>query len=179
MRHTNNDLSPEYVKSILGYDPVTGVLTWKHRSGNDHGTNIFNAKFSGKEAGTVGTRGYISVQIVNPETGKRHHYLAHRLAHVIMTGEWPDGIVDHDDGDTGNNRWANLKDRTQGENVLKGERCNSVPQSGRRGVYWHKKAQKWMAQAKDPHTGKPRYLGLFADKVAASNAHDAFVQAGG
>ena len=35
--------------------------------------------------------------------------LGHRLAVLMVTGEWPDGEVDHIDHDRANNRWSNLR----------------------------------------------------------------------
>ena len=35
-------------------------------------------------------------------------YRAERVAWLLQTGEWPEGEIEHINGDHGDNRWANL-----------------------------------------------------------------------
>src|SRR5882672_6258292 len=94
-------LNPERIRRLFNYDPVTGVLTWRIRKGN---------KLPGSIAGKRTKRGYISVRIDGL------WYRAHRLIWVIMTGAWPENVVDHEDRNPGNNAWYNLRDVTQAVN---------------------------------------------------------------
>ena len=113
------------VRELIDYDPLTGVLRWRRRLG--------------KTAGNLDPRGYVSICI------DRCREKAHRLAWVYMTGAYPDGDIDHIDGDPSNNRWNNLRDvphATNSQNQRKGHK-GSV--SGLLGVYRHSNG-KWRAQ---------------------------------
>ena len=58
-KRPKTELSAEYVRSILAYDPSSGILEWKNRL--DVTPNI-NAATVGKIAGSV-NQGYIVIQI--------------------------------------------------------------------------------------------------------------------
>lgn len=88
---------------------------------------------------------------------------------VIMNA--PKGMdVDHIDGNGLNNQRANLRIATRGEN-LRNTRKRDNCTSQFKGVYWHARARKWLAQIKPP-TGHV-YLGLFVHEVEAAMAYDA------
>lgn len=87
----------ERVRELLSYDPLTGDLRWKVDRGG------CKAKKAGDLAGTWRKDGYLIVSIDSSPC------LGQRLAWVIMKGEWPEDIVDHEDTDPGNNRWKNLR----------------------------------------------------------------------
>ena len=99
-------LTQEYLKSILHYDPETGVFTWLHRHDVDGRTN---GRYAGNIAGSPSI-GYISIGI----NGRR--YQAHRLAFLYMVGRWPNPECDHQDTNRENNRWANLRESTSSQN---------------------------------------------------------------
>jgi HNH endonuclease len=156
-----HDLSADYVRSILDYDPVTGELRWKQR------TDIracSNSRDAGKIAGNIMPKGHIRVTI------KNKRYLAHRLIWLIMTGEWPKFEVDHKDLDGSNNRWDNLREATHSQNVCNGAlRSNNA--SGFKGVYWDKKMQKWRASIRLSY--KLHHLGFFDAPEIAHQAYSA------
>lgn len=88
--------------------------------------------------------------------------------HRFILGLGPgDPHVDHVDRDPMNNQRANLRSATKAQNAQNlGVRSDNS--SGERGVFWHKRAGKWQAQA--TLDGKHHYLGLHAeldDAVAA------------
>lgn len=64
----------DYLKSILEYDPDTGVFVWKVRTKQGP---------AGIIAGRVHARGYIHIYVGSTA------YKAHRLAFKIMTGRDP------------------------------------------------------------------------------------------
>jgi len=88
------------------------------------------------------------------------------LARIILgakTGE----VVDHINGDTLDNRRANLR-LTNWSGNARNKRGSGT--SGRKGVTFHKKAQKWQVQIR--HMGIDIYLGLFEDLDAAARTYD-------
>lgn len=82
------------------YDPLTGDL-FRVGVRDCHGNwSACNYKITGKTRSDK--YGYYRVSI----NGRR--YVAHQLAWLYMTGEWPD-TIDHQDGDGSNNKWENLR----------------------------------------------------------------------
>lgn len=114
----------------MTYDAATGVVTWRRR---------MNARVpAGHPVGCLSKRGYVVTLI------ERKNHFVHRLIWLLMTGEWPAGVIDHIDGDPTNNRWENLRDVTPMLNTQNQRR----PMSGRApgsllGVYPQRK--KWIA----------------------------------
>lgn len=151
------DLTLQALRDLLHYDPETGAFTWLVR--------VNSRVPAGARAGKIDPHGYVRIGI-----GGRH-YLAHRLAWLYVTGEWPPAEIDHRDRDPGNNRWANLRDATHAQNQRNtAAQCNNT--SGFKGVTWHKGRRKWMAFI--TVDGKHRNLGRFD---TAEAAHAAYVLA--
>jgi hypothetical protein len=96
------EMTQAYLKSILDYDPETGVFVWKVKPAKNR--NV------GDIAGTINANGY---RLINH--GKTL-YRAHRLAFLWMTGRWPKECVDHIDGNSRNNAWSNLREATKRQN---------------------------------------------------------------
>lgn len=98
-------------------------------------------------------------------------YQAHRLAWLLHYGEWPKGVVDHKDGDPGNNRIENLRDCTHAQNIAN-QRRRTDNKSGVKGVYWDASRKKWHAQiVKEVGTSKSRSLGRFNTIEEAAAAY--------
>ncbi len=88
--------------------------------------------------------------------------------HRMIMGEPKGMFVDHIDGNSQNNRRSNLRICTPAQNLQ-----NQRPKGGTsryKGVYFHKKDNKWMA--KIGFNGKNTYLGLFEDEILAARAYD-------
>jgi hypothetical protein len=103
-----DQLTAEMVRRAFDYDPVTGLLLWRHR---DDVLPRVNKRFAGKPAGCRdGQYGYLSVRLHD------RLYQAHRLIWLHVTGEWPVAILDHADGNPSNNAWNNLRPATRAEN---------------------------------------------------------------
>ena len=69
---------------------------------------------------------------------------AHRLAWRLQTGDWPEGVIDHINGNDQDNRFSNLRDVTQSVN-MKNQKRHSRHTSGATGVYWRKDVGRWQA----------------------------------
>jgi hypothetical protein len=166
-------LTAEQLRAKLDYDPLTGVLTWRHR---DDVLPRVNKRFVGKPAGCDdGQYGYISIRLLD------RLYQAHRLVWLHVTGEWPDRLIDHVDLDPKNNRWDNLRLATKGQNMMNQEapRHNT---SGIKGVTWNAREHKWQAQIQVD--GKNHHLGTYeriedaaeARRSAATRLHGEFAR---
>lgn len=78
-----------------------------------------------------------------------------------------DKQVDHINCNVLDNRKKNLRIATHQQNQFNRPARGA---SGRKGVTWHKGANKWMAQIEK--NGKPYYLGLFTDIEMAAQAYN-------
>lgn len=94
-----SEITPEYLRQRLSYDPEIGSLTWLHS-----GTAKWNSRHGGKPAFTyVCPNGYFKGSIYG------HPFSAHRVAWAIHHGSWPDGLIDHINGIRTDNRLRNLR----------------------------------------------------------------------
>lgn len=160
-------LPPEVLRELLDYDPQTGAFTWRSREGYlfDSPTSQaqWNARFAGKRAFTSihKTHGYTQTTILS------HVQRGHRVAWAIHYGSWPEGEIDHINGDRTDNRIANLRDvgRTENGRNLCLSRRNK---SGVLGVSWDAQRERWFASIR--HQGKSVALGRFDSLEAASAA---------
>lgn len=132
MRKASQSLSAEGLREMLHYDPETGAFRWLCDPGCPN-------RKAGTIAGGDNGSGYIRIGI----SGRK--YYAHRLAFFYMTGDWPKAPVDHQDGNSLNNKWKNLREADRSNNAanMKTPRSNT---SGVKGVTWSKKEEKWVAQ---------------------------------
>ena len=155
VHHYAVELTQALLKQRLRYDPETGVFTY---------TESRVGRVAGKPAGNVWSKKdrpdlqylYIGVG------GKR--YQAHRLAFLYMTGRWPEAKVDHRDHNGLNNRWDNLRDASQRQN-MQHTRLRSNNTSGYKGVAWDSNRKKW--QVHISINGKNTSLGRFDIKEEA------------
>ena len=148
------DLTYEYVSSILNYDPNTGILTNKFNRGP-------RAR-AGQEAGcSVG--GYRKVVLA----GKPRY--SHRIAWLLYYGELPVGSLDHINLNRSDNRMSNLREA----NCLQNSHNTgllSTNTSGYRGVSFNKKAKKYVAQIRI--NGIRQYIGSYNTALEASTVYN-------
>jgi hypothetical protein len=146
----------ERLDALFTLDPEIGTLTrWVSRGGTARAGTI---------AGSRNTRGYTQIRIDGKD------YYVHRLIFFMMMGRWPEGEIDHINGDRSDNRWCNLREVSHAENS-RNRRTQTTNTSGVTGVYWHAAAGKWVAQIQVGR--KQIHLGLFVefdDAVAARRA---------
>ena len=161
--------APEELRQLLRYEPDTGKLYWKERPlsmfSSSRIGNAWNAKHVGKEALIVDNNGYRKGRIFGVE------FMAHRVAWAVHCGAWPDGHIDHINGDCGDNRIDNIRDSTRSQNSSnRGYQSNNS--SGYKGVHWCKRAQAWVS--KIMVEGRAVYLGKYCDP---KDAHAAYCEA--
>lgn len=150
------ELTQEYLKSVLEYDPETGVF--KNRVQRKQSRK-------GAVAGSFTSKGYWRIKLLNKE------WAAHRLAWLYMHGCWPAKDLDHKNRKPDDNRIANLREATTAENK-QNVGVTAANTSGYIGVTWNKKACKWQASIR-AH-GKSVYLGL---RDSAEAAHAEYLRA--
>jgi hypothetical protein len=149
-KHSSDELTQEYLKTILHYDPETGVWTW------------LSTRCAGELAGYYDNYGYLVIMIFNK------NYKGHRLAFLYMTGKWPEKDVDHKDTNTCNNKWLNLREATPSQN-LGNSRISKLNKSGFKGVSWDKFTNMWRVNIR--FQGKTKNLGRYTSKEEAAEVY--------
>jgi hypothetical protein len=129
---------------LFAYNPETGSIKWRLRPATTGVNKRFNARYGGKEAGTVGKSGYVSICIREPHE-KFITFYAHRIIWKLMTGDDPSDQVDHEDTVRSNNRWKNLRSASNGSNI-QNSRLRKDNKSGVKGVCWDAWHGKWQTQ---------------------------------
>lgn len=146
-------LTEKRLKSLLKYEPDTGVWTWlmtrNHRSR------------AGSRAGTIHRNGYRIIEIDG------RSYRSSRLAYLYMTGNHSAELIDHIDHKKDNDAWVNLRQASHNQNQYN-QKMRVDNTSGVKGVRWEKQAGKWRADIK--FQGKSMYLGLFTTLESAAEA---------
>lgn len=129
----------------IHYCPETGVFIWVKPG---RGVQV------GAVAGTRSSDGYWQIKL------GRKAYRAHRLAWFLSQGVWPDGLIDHRNGNPLDNRLVNLRVVTHGMN-MQNKRVAMVnnKSSGLLGVTWNVQHEKW--QATVMASKKRHFLGYF------------------
>lgn len=150
--------SKEFIRENLSYDSSTGKLTWLiSRPGVTIGS-IAGCEKKGRGGKTYRWIGIGGAVIV-----------AHHIAWLLMTGDWPQDQIDHEDGDGTNNKWNNLRevDRPTNSKNLKKARNNT---SGVTGVV-KRSSTNWIVQL--GVGGKRKHIGSFRSLSEAIIARDA------
>jgi hypothetical protein len=148
------DITQDYLKEILDYEPKTGVFVWRSCARPDK---------TGRKAGWFDAHGYNRIMINNKA------YVAHRLAWLYVTGNWPKEYIDHINNNPADNRFCNLREATPRQNSAnQGIRKRNL--AGYKGVIKHR--LKWKAQF--THNYQTIYLGLFD---TPEQAHAAYSEA--
>lgn len=136
-------LTQETLKSIVHYNPETG---------------IFTRRKTGKHAGYTSNDGYVIIHIADKQ------YQAHRLAWLYMYGRLPENPLDHINQIKNDNRICNLREVSLQENAKNCAR-NRNNTSGFNGVMWVKQSKKWAARI--TVKGVVISLGEYKDKEKA------------
>jgi HNH endonuclease len=151
-------ISHDVLKSILHYEPNTGVFT-RIRPTN---TRTKIGEIVGSHSGSDG---YLRVSV-----GGRL-YMGHVLAWLYMTGEYVVRGIDHKDTNRSNNAWSNLRKATFSQNCLN-RSLRTDNALGMKGVYVDRsKSPSYRAQISID--GKQKCLGRFRTAEEAKAAYDA------
>lgn len=151
----HNCISQGYLKSILHYEPETGLFTWI--------VNKSSRIKLGNKAGNISNAGYIRIGIDGV------NYMAHRLAWIYSYDENPELHIDHIDENKQNNALLNLRLLTHAENKQNTRKPRSDNKIGVLGVYHDKSSNKYKSQINI--NGKRTSLGYFDTVELAENAY--------
>ena len=147
------------VRESLDYDPATGIMTWRFVS-------KYHSEKNGTQAGCP-----------VPKKNKYYHVIClggkkwgrSVLAFAWMTGEWPQAMIDHRDGDGLNDRWKNLREATalqNAQNMKRMTKKSPLPMGVRETRYG-----KYVARIRE--AGTAFHIGVFATPDQASAAYRA------
>ncbi len=155
MKHHHPEVS--YLHECFIYDEVAGVLTWRSRP-LTHFKSLrscaaWNARFAGKPAGGL-NKGYVRVEINGKPVG------CHSIIWAMSYGDYPDGLIDHVNGNRSDNRLTNLRVTDYVGNA-KNQRTPKNNTSGAIGVHWNEQIGKWMSSIRV--SNKLLHLGCFQD----------------
>lgn len=152
MAEKANPHSIQELAKAFSYDPATGVVKAKLDRGKMR---------AGCPVGSPHNMGYLKVNYAGQS------YLLHRLIWAISFGRWPNGVLDHKDGDKKNNKLNNLREATASQNA-RNVKKHVDNQSGYKGVRLDKRTGKYLARI---WLRKEKHLGVFEDPIAASAAY--------
>lgn len=145
----------DILKQYLKYDFETGEFSYRHDYNIRRVKGALACGFS---------NGYVRFRVF---PNGRKKYMAHRLVWLYVTGKWPKDQIDHINHDRSDNRFFNLREVTQAEQV----RNKSIPKnnlSGCMGVFYKKEFKKWEAYI--TFEKERKFLGYFENKECAIKA---------
>lgn len=131
----NNNLTQEELKSSVSYDEESGLFTLLIGS---HKRKIGDPAESVKGA-------YRQLSIPGMGGAGKGQYKSHRAVWLYMTGKWPEGDIDHIDGNGLNNRFENLREVSRSVNS-RNQVKRKTNKSGISGVSWcnaYKTGNRW------------------------------------
>ncbi len=145
-------LTQEELKQLLEYDPATGKWRWLIKRAHNCKDGWFN--------GHVSKTGYHTIRIQNKL------YKCSRLAWLWMTGNFPEHLIDHIDGNKLNDCFSNLRDVPQRVNAK--NRNNFVGKT-LPGTCYDKQRNKYSAQITVDY--KNIALGRYTTELEAHKAY--------
>lgn len=153
-------VSPKELRRLFDYDEGTGHLLWK---------DSLQPRRNGHVAGHRNARRAIYVVITAPD-GQRYAFLAHILVWAWVYGSWPEGEIDHVNGDHQDNRLSNLRVCSHAENLRNQMKVfGSVPFKG----VCRATRPKGRFEASIRVNRKAIYLGSHETAEDAARAYDA------
>jgi hypothetical protein len=147
LKREYNELTYATANRVFSYDPTTGVLCW--------------AVSEGRRVAGVVLSNHFKYEGVS--------YVRGRIIWLLMTGKWPEGIVDHRDGNNENSVWDNLRDVTYQQNQFNKVGYGKYP----KGVVFKADANRskpWSARIRID--GKKVPIGSYATMEEAAAAYE-------
>lgn len=148
-------LTQSILRNLLSYDPETGLFTRL--------VVTCNKVKIGDIAGSLHYSGYIHIRVLGVIQN------AQRLAWLYMTGSFPNGEIDHINGNRSDNRLSNLRDVSKSVNLQNQRKAQSSNKAKLLGVDYRKNLKKWVAQIQI--NGVKHYLGTFSTPELAHAAY--------
>jgi hypothetical protein len=124
-------LSFEEAHRLWFYDEETGIFTWKTPP-------IATVKVGDRADHPWGVR-------ARRVMSKGKKYFAHRVAWLMVHGEWPNAPIDHIDCNASNNALNNLRLCTPAQNSWNRAASANNKTSGRKGVCYDRFSNRWAA----------------------------------
>jgi hypothetical protein len=159
-----SDVTQAMLLEAYTYDPLTGRLTCR--------TSKWTKKQPGAEACYLnrGLRGQPRRELIY----RGVHIKATRAIWMMVHGSWPEGDIDHINGDAQDDRLCNLRDVPRHVNAQNTRVARSTNKLGLLGVYRHNNGiRPFLARIQLP-SGQTKRIGYFE---TAEAAHAAYVEA--
>ncbi|WP_321868633.1 HNH endonuclease [Paraburkholderia tropica] len=128
----------DFLRECFAYQPETGHLVWKQRPAHHfkwaRSQKTFNKRLAGKRAGTPqGKHKRLQLHITSGSV-ELHAYTSNVIWALNYGTELPPGcVIDHEDGDTDNERLSNLRMATWAGNMHNSKSKHT--EAGMRGIY--------------------------------------------
>lgn len=141
----DNGLTQKELKTLLDYNPETGVFTWR----------VDTRRTKTGDIAGYGSKRNVVICINGVDR------TSHRLAFLYMTGNFPEHEVDHINRNPLDNRWCNLREADRSKNNANRKSSNKC---GYKGVKFY--GNGFYAQIRI--NGKVQYLGSKPSAYEAS-----------
>lgn len=147
-------LTQHHLKSLVSYNPETGLFIW------------LAAKSNRCKAGSIaGCKTFYGYSTISVNTIR---YPAHRLAWLYMTGKFPTEKIDHINGIRDDNRFCNLREATNKQNLQNIRKPHKDNRTGFLGVWEHIPGS---FRARIMTNGKTTHIGCYKTPEEAHNAY--------
>lgn len=155
------------VLALFDIDVPAGILRWRAVEGDTQAIRARNGRFAGKIVQNKTKQGYYYVRVAID--GKRHFLMVNHILFGAKHNRWPEGMIDHEDGDVTRNVQENFREANKSQN---GHNANISKRnkSGYKGVSYMRANGKWLAQIM--LNGKRTYIGYFDKAENAAKAYD-------
>lgn len=136
-----------FASELVRYDEETGAVFWRVNKGRAR---------AGSQIGYADKKGYLFSEIC------QKIIKVHRLAWLLYYKEWPNGMIDHINGNPADNRIQNLRCVSHAEN-MKNCSLRIDNKSGVTGVSFDKWSNKWTVRIREGAGKKFLNIGRFRD----------------